>query len=95
MKDPRDIIRRPIITEKSTEMNEERKYAFEVDLRANKTEIKQAVEKIFGVKVEKVNTMRVRGKKKRYGRFTGRTPERKKAIVKLTADSKPIELFEV
>ncbi|BCU80393.1 50S ribosomal protein L23 [Polycladomyces sp. WAk] len=95
MKDPRDIIRRPIITEKSTEMNEERKYVFEVDLRANKTEIKQAVEKIFGVKVEKVNTMRVRGKKKRYGRFTGRTPERKKAIVKLTADSKPIELFEV
>lgn len=95
MKDPRDIIRRPIITEKSTEMSEERKYVFEVDLRANKTEIKQAVEKIFGVKVEKVNTMRVRGKKKRYGRFTGRTPERKKAIVKLTADSKPIELFEV
>jgi large subunit ribosomal protein L23 len=95
VKDPRDIIRRPIITEKSTEMNEERKYVFEVDLRANKTEIKQAVEKIFGVKVEKVNTMRVRGKKKRYGRFTGRTPERKKAIVKLTADSKPIELFEV
>jgi large subunit ribosomal protein L23 len=95
VKDPRDIIRRPIITEKSTEMSEERKYVFEVDLRANKTEIKQAVEKIFGVKVEKVNTMRVRGKKKRYGRFTGRTPERKKAIVKLTADSKPIELFEV
>lgn len=95
MKDPRDIIRRPIITEKSTEMSEERKYVFEVDLRANKTEIKHAVEKIFGVKVEKVNTMRVRGKQKRYGRFTGRTPERKKAIVKLTADSKPIELFEV
>jgi large subunit ribosomal protein L23 len=95
VKDPRDIIRRPIITEKSTEMSEERKYVFEVDLRANKTEIKQAVEKIFGVKVEKVNTMRVRGKQKRYGRFTGRTPERKKAIVKLTADSKPIELFEV
>ncbi|MCL6548155.1 MAG: 50S ribosomal protein L23 [Alicyclobacillus sp.] len=91
--DPRDVIRRPIITERSTELMEERKYVFEVDKRANKVEIRQAVEKLFGVKVEKVNTMRVPGKQKRVGRFTGRTPERKKAIVKLTADSKPIELF--
>lgn len=95
MKDPRDIIRRPVITEKSTEMMEDRKYVFEVDVRANKVEVKKAIEQIFGVKVEKVNTMRVPGKQKRYGRYTGRTPERKKAIVKLTEDSKPIEIFEV
>ncbi|SEN60771.1 50S ribosomal protein L23 [Lihuaxuella thermophila] len=95
MKDPRDIIRRPVITEKSTELMEDRKYVFEVDVRANKVEVKKAIEEIFGVKVEKVNTMRVPGKQKRYGRYTGRTPERKKAIVKLAEDSKPIELFEV
>jgi large subunit ribosomal protein L23 len=95
VKDPRDIIRRPVITEKSTEMMEDRKYVFEVDVRANKVEVKKAIEQIFGVKVEKVNTMRVPGKQKRYGRYTGRTPERKKAIVKLTEDSKPIEIFEV
>ncbi|SFJ38126.1 50S ribosomal protein L23 [Thermoflavimicrobium dichotomicum] len=95
MKDPRDIIHRPVITEQSTELMEQGKYVFEVDVRANKVEIKQAIEKIFdGVKVEKVNTMRVPGKQKRYGRFTGRTPERKKAIVKLAPDSKPIEIFE-
>ncbi|MCL6597438.1 50S ribosomal protein L23 [Alicyclobacillus macrosporangiidus] len=91
--DPRDLIKRPIITERTTELMEERKYVFEVDRRANKTEIRQAVEKLFGVKVEQVNTMRVPGKQKRVGRFVGRTPERKKAIVKLTEDSKPIELF--
>ncbi|MBX5435856.1 MAG: 50S ribosomal protein L23 [Alicyclobacillaceae bacterium] len=91
--DPRDVIRRPIITESSTEMMEQRKYVFEVDKRANKVEIRQAVEKLFGVKVEKVNTMRVPGKQKRVGRFVGQTPERKKAIVTLTADSKPIEFF--
>jgi len=94
VKDPRDIIRRPVITEASTEMMEDRKYVFEVDPRANKVEVKKAIETIFGVKVEKVNTMRVPGKMKRYGRFTGRTPEKKKAIVKLTEDSKPIEIFE-
>jgi large subunit ribosomal protein L23 len=94
VKDPRDIIRRPVITEASTELMEERKYVFEVDPRANKVEVKKAIEQIFGVKVEKVNTMRVPGKVKRYGRYSGRTPERKKAIVKLTADSKPIEVFE-
>ncbi|MCL6516870.1 50S ribosomal protein L23 [Alicyclobacillus sp.] len=91
--DPRDLIKRPIITERTTELMEQNKYVFEVDRRANKTEIRQAVEKLFGVKVEQVNTMRVAGKQKRVGRFVGRTPERKKAIVKLTADSKPIELF--
>jgi large subunit ribosomal protein L23 len=95
VKDPRDIIRRPVITEKSTELMEQRKYVFEVDPRANKVEIKKAIEQIFGVKVEQVNTMRVSGKVKRYGRFSGRRPERKKAIIKLKADSKPIEMFEV
>ena len=95
MKDPRDIIRRPVITEKSTDLMSEKKYVFEVDPKANKTEIKQAVEQIFGVKVEKVNTMNVRGKVKRFSRFSGRRPNWKKAIVKLTKDSKPIEIFEV
>ena len=94
MKDPRDIIRRPIITENSTEMMEEGKYQFEVDVRANKVEVKKAIEEIFGVKVKKVNTMRVPRKRKRYGRYSGYTAERKKAIVTLTEDSKPIEIFD-
>ncbi|GAB6934802.1 MAG: 50S ribosomal protein L23 [Bacillota bacterium] len=94
MKDPRDIIKRPIITEKSTDLMAEKKYVFEVDLNANKIEIKKAVEAIFGVKVAKVNTMRVKPKKTRFGRFVGRTKEWKKAIVTLTPDSKPIEIFE-
>ncbi|EGK09745.1 50S ribosomal protein L23 [Kroppenstedtia eburnea] len=95
MKDPRDIIRRPVVTEKTTDLMEDNKYVFEVDLKANKTEIKNAVEKIFDVKVAQVNTMRVKGKPKRLGRHAGRTSDRKKAIVKLTEDSKSIELFEV
>lgn len=61
MKDPRDIIRRPVVTEKTTDLMEDNKYVFEVDLKANKTEIKNAVEKIFDVKVAQVNTMRVKG----------------------------------
>ena len=95
MKDPRDIIRRPVVTEKSTDLMAEKKYVFEVDPKANKTEIKQAVEQIFGVKVEKVNTMNVRGKVKRFGGYSGRRRNWKKAIVKLTEDSKTIEVFEV
>ncbi|QSO47990.1 50S ribosomal protein L23 [Alicyclobacillus mengziensis] len=91
--DPRDLIKRPIITERSTALMEEGKYVFEVDRRANKTEIRQAVEKLFGVQVEKVHTLRTPGKKKRVGKYVGFTSERKKAIVKLTADSKPIEIF--
>jgi len=94
MKDPRDIIRRPIITENSTEMMEQGKYQFEVDVRANKVEVKKAIEEIFDVKVKKVNTMRVPRKRKRYGRYSGYTAERKKAIVTLTEDSKPIEIFD-
>ncbi|CAM3883644.1 50S ribosomal protein L23 [Alicyclobacillus pomorum] len=91
--DPRDLVKRPVITERSTELMEQGKYVFEVDKRSNKTEIRQAVEKLFGVKVESVHTMRVPGKKKRVGRHVGYTSERKKAIVKLTPDSKPIEIF--
>jgi len=91
--DPRDLIKRPVITERSTELMEEGKYVFEVDKRANKTEIRQAVEKLFGVKVAAVNTVRVPPKPKRVGGHSGYTSERKKAIVKLTPDSNPIELF--
>lgn len=94
MKDPRDIIRRPVITEKSTDLMERNKYVFEVDLRANKTEIKQAIEHIFSVKVVNVNTIRMPAKPKRYGRFNGYTSVWRKAIVTLSADSKPLEYFE-
>lgn len=91
--DPRDLIRKPIITERTTSLMELNKYVFEVDKRANKTEIRQAVEKLFGVKVDKVNTVHVPRKKKRVGRHTGYTSERKKAIITLAPDSKEIELF--
>lgn len=91
--DARDIIKRPIITERSMDLQEDRKYTFEVDIRANKTQVKHAIEEIFGVKVEKVNIMNYKGKFKRMGRYTGYTNKRKKAIVTLTEDSKPIELF--
>lgn len=91
----RDIIKRPVITERSSEVMAEKKYTFEVDTRANKTQVKDAVEEIFGVKVEKVNIMNYKGKFKRVGKFSGYTNKRRKAIVKLTADSKEIELFEM
>ncbi|EGL82013.1 Ribosomal protein L25/L23 [Caldalkalibacillus thermarum TA2.A1] len=94
MKDPRDIIKRPIITERSTDLMEQKKYVFEVDVKANKTEIKKAVEQIFDVKVVKVNTINMKKKPKRFGRFSGFTPRRKKAIVQLSEDSKPLEFFE-
>jgi large subunit ribosomal protein L23 len=73
---------------------EQRKYVFEVDLKANKTEIKQAIEQIFKVKVVNVNTLRMPAKPKRYGKHSGYTSEWKKAIVQLSADSKPLEYFE-
>jgi large subunit ribosomal protein L23 len=93
--DARDIIKRPVITERSSDLMAEKKYTFEVDVRANKTQIKDAVEAIFDVKVEKVNVQNYKGKFKRMGRFGGYTNKRRKAIVKLTADSKEIEFFEV
>ena len=90
-----DIIKRPIITEQSMEQTEMKRYTFEVAKTANKIEIAKAIEEIFGVKVAKVNTLNVMGKKKRLGaQPAGRRPNWKKAIVTLTADSKTIELFE-
>jgi len=94
MKTPYDVIIRPIVTERSMEEMADKKYTFEVARDANKTEIKNAIEKIFGVKVEKVNTVNVKGKIKRMGKYVGRTRSWKKAVVKLTADSKGIEFFE-
>lgn len=93
--DARDVIKRPVITERSMDMVNDRKYTFEVDVKANKTEVKQAVEEIFDVKVEKVNIMNYKGKFKRMGRFAGYTNKRRKAIVTLTEDSKEIEIFNV
>ena len=94
MKSPYDIIIRPVLSEKSYDGMADKKYVFEVAIGANKTEIKKAVETIFGVKVETVNTLRTEGKMKRQGRTQGRRPERKKAYVKLTEGSKTIEFFE-
>lgn len=89
-----DVILKPVVTEKSMDMMGEKKYTFLVHTEANKAQIKEAVEKMFeGTKVEKVNTMNLPGKKKRRGMVVGRTAKTKKAIVKLTQDSKDIELF--
>ena len=84
----RDIIIKPIVTENSSALMEENKYTFHVAINANKIQIKNAVEEIFGVKVAAVNTMRMRGKKKRMGVHVGYRPNWKKAIVTLTPDSK-------
>ena len=90
-----DIIKKPVLTEKSYADMAAKKFTFEVAINANKTEIKAAIEEIFeGVKVESVNTMRILGKMKRQGRTQGRTPEVKKAIVTLKKDSKNIPFFE-
>ena len=90
-----DIVKRPVITERSMENVADKKYVFEVDINANKTEIKAAIEGIFDVKVAKINTIRMLGKVKRAGAYpAGRRAAYKKAIVTLTADSKTIELFE-
>ncbi|MFO7310864.1 MAG: 50S ribosomal protein L23 [Bacillota bacterium] len=91
--DPRDVIKRPLVTEKATELMQQGKYVFEVDRSANKTQIKRAVEAIFNVKVVKVNTIRMRGKLRRQGRWIGRTPDRKKAIVTLQ-EGQRIPIFE-
>ncbi|MBR2559310.1 MAG: 50S ribosomal protein L23 [Firmicutes bacterium] len=89
-----DIIKRPIITENSMMDAQVKKYAFEVDRRANKYQIKDAVEELFQVKVVKVNTMNYSGKLKRMGRTEGKRPDWKKAVVTLSADSKEIKFFE-
>lgn len=89
-----DIIIKPLLSEKSYAGIKDKKYSFIVAKDANKTQIKLAVEEIFGVKVEKVNTANVHGKLKRQGKYEGYTPDYKKAIVKLTADSKSIAFFD-
>ena len=94
MRIPHDIIIKPIITEESMEDMAYGKYTFKVDRRANKSEIKKAVENVFDVKVEKVNTINMLGKEKRMGVHVGRRPSWKKAIVTLTEDSNRIEFFE-
>ncbi len=87
----RDIIKSPIMTEKSTDLAQNNVITLSVDVKANKTQIKQAVEKVFDVKVESVNTVTVRPKKKRVGKYTGKTNRMKKAIIKLK-DGSSIEL---
>ena len=101
MKFAHDIIRKPIISERSMEVNfdkegnEIKKYTFEVPSSANKVEIKKAVEEVFGVKVKDVNTINVTGKLKRMGRYEGRRASYKKAIVTLAKGSKTIEFFDM
>ena len=94
MKTVYDVIIRPIITENSMDMAADKKYAFKVAQDSNKTEVRKAIEEIFGVDVAKVNIVNVNGKKKRLGRTFGTTSSYKKAIVTLTPDSKEIELFQ-
>ena len=89
-----DIIKKPLLSEKTYADIHNKKYAFVVDKNANKVEIKKAVEEIFGVKVKSVNTLNVDGKLKRQGKTQGYTSDYKKAYVTLTADSKAIEFFE-
>jgi len=91
--DARDIVIRPLVTEHSTNLMSQNKYTFEVALGATKTQVKRAIEEIFGVKVVKVNTARIPGKVKRMGRFVGKRPDRKKAVVQL-AEGQTIEVFE-
>lgn len=93
MKTAYDIIKKPLITETSMAQTAEKRYTFIVDKRANKYQIKDAVEMIFGVKVDKINTLNYSGKEKRVGRNVGKTASYKKAVVKLTDDSKEIEFF--
>ena len=94
MKAAQDIILKPVITEKSMDDLQAGKYTFKVAKDANKSEIKKAVEQLFGVEVAKVNTMNCNGHQKRVGRYVGRTSDWKKAIITLTEGSKSIEFFE-
>ncbi|ERT60563.1 MULTISPECIES: 50S ribosomal protein L23 [Megasphaera] len=91
--DMHDLLLKPVITEKSTMMMSDGKYTFRVPLHANKIEIRKAVEKIFDVKVKSVTTLRIMGKYKRMGKFVGKRPDYKKAIVTLK-DGETIEFFE-
>ena len=90
----RDIILRPVVTEASMALIDDKRYTFDVDPRATKTQVKKAIEEIFDVKVIKVNIMNVKPKAKRMGRYEGKTNKRRKAIVSLTPSSKAIEIFK-
>ena len=95
MKSPYDIILKPVLTEKSYDQMADKKYTFYVNPQATKTQVKDAVEKLFaGTKVVSVNTMNIDGKKRRRGMGEGRTAKKKKAVVTLSADSADIEIFE-
>ena len=94
MKTEYHTIIKPNITEETMDLASDKKYVFQVAKEANKTEVRQAVEKIFGVNVAKVNIMNVNGKTKRMGRYVGKTADYKKAVITLTADSKEIEIFQ-
>ncbi|MDR2610541.1 MAG: 50S ribosomal protein L23 [Clostridiales Family XIII bacterium] len=94
MRSPYDVILKPVISEKSMADAENKKYTFKVATDANKTEVKHAVEEIFGVQITKVNIMNVKGKKKRMGRNVGMTSASRKAIVTLAKGSKEIEFFQ-
>ena len=94
MKSVYDVIQKPVITEKSMAGMQDKTYTFKVALDANKVEVKEAVETIFGVKVEKVTMVNCSGKEKRRGVHTGFTAKSKKAYVKLTKESKTIEFFD-
>lgn len=91
---PQEIIIQPLITERSMDGMEQKKYSFKVAKKATKSEVKKAIEKLFDVQVKKVNTMIMPGKTKRVGVHTGRTSDWKKAVVTLTKESKTIEFFE-
>ncbi len=93
MRKPHDVIIKPIITEQTMILMEDNKYAFYVDKKANKLEIKNAVQEIFNVKVDKVRTLNTKGKLRRMGRYQGYTPNRKKAYITLKEGNK-IELFD-
>ncbi|MCL2111750.1 MAG: 50S ribosomal protein L23 [Clostridiales bacterium] len=94
MKTAYDIILKPVISERSMDEAQSRKYTFNVALGANKTQVKHALEEIFDIEISKVNIMNVPGKKKRQGRTEGMTSARKKAIVTLKPTSKEIEFFQ-
>jgi len=94
MRTPYDVIIKPVISETSMDNAQIKKYTFKVATNSNKTEVKMAIEEIFGVQVDKVNIMNVRGKIKRMGKNSGKTAATKKAIVTLTDKSKEIEFFK-
>ena len=94
MKTPYDVILKPVISERSMDDAQNRKYTFKVAKDANKTHVKLALEEVFGVEIKKVNIMNVKGKVKRMGRSVGKRADSKKAIVTLTPKSKEIEFFK-